>query len=221
MKRLIILGARQHAKVIVAMVKECHGKEIEIVGYLDDNSALFNKKILGYPVLGSIKDITKIVKKLKVNCATIGISNRYMKVREKLYSAIQKLNLEIPKLIHSKAYISKFANVGKGVVINPGVVVNAFAKIGNNCVVYSNSTIEHETILKDNVYIGPGVNFSSNARVGKNTFVGAGAKIVPDIKIGSNVLIGAGSVVVRNVPAGITVAGIPARKIGYSSKSKI
>ncbi len=221
MERLIILGARQHAKVIVAIVKEFYGRKIKIVGYLDDNQELQGKKIMGYPVLGKLSDIRRIIKKYKVTCGIVGISNRYMRLREKIYHNLKTLNLKTPSLIHRRAYVSKFAEIGEGVVINPGVVVNAFAKVGNNVVIYSNATIEHETVLGDNVYIGPGVNFSSNARVGKNTFIGAGAKIIPDIIIGANVIVGAGSVILKNIPDNATVAGVPAKIIGRSLNSKI
>jgi len=49
--------------------------------------------------------------------------------------------------------------------------------------------------------------------VGDNVLLGAGAKILGGIRIGDNVTVGANSVVVDSVEGGITVVGIPARKV--------
>lgn len=52
------------------------------------------------------------------------------------------------------------------------------------------------------------------ATIGDNVFIGTGAKIIGDIHIADNVVIGAGAVVTRDIlEPGITVAGVPARKI--------
>jgi len=220
-KNLVILGARQHAKVLVAIIRECYPQEFRIVGYLDDDPALAESCVLDLPVLGTIEDLEKISQIHNITHVVLGISNRFLKLRHDLFNRVKKLGLALPSLIHKTAFVSPFADIGEGVVLNPGVVVNAFAKIGNNVVVYSNSTIEHETCLGNNVYIGPGVNFTSNTSVGENTFIGAGSKIIPDIKIGSNVIVGAGSVIIADIPEGTTVAGVPAKIINSSRKSKI
>jgi acetyltransferase-like isoleucine patch superfamily enzyme len=44
--------------------------------------------------------------------------------------------------------------------------------------------------------------------------IGANATLLPGIVIGADALVGAGSVVVRDVPAGMIVAGNPARVVG-------
>jgi UDP-perosamine 4-acetyltransferase len=221
MDRLIILGARQHAKVLVSLIEELGAGDLEVVGYLDDDPVLHGTKLLGRPILGGMSDLVSIVRRERINAALVGVSNRFMGVRHRLYGEIKSAGLRLPVLVHPRAWVSRFAEVGEGTVLNPGVVVNAYARVGANCVVYSNSTIEHETRLADNVYIGPGVNFSSNARVGAHTFIGAGSRIIPDIQIGTDVVIGAGSVVLEDVPDHVTYAGIPARKINDRDLTRI
>jgi acetyltransferase-like isoleucine patch superfamily enzyme len=48
----------------------------------------------------------------------------------------------------------------------------------------------------------------------QGVWVGAGAKILKGVCVGSHAIIAAGAVVTRDVPAGMIVAGIPARVIG-------
>ncbi|POF63883.1 maltose acetyltransferase [Novacetimonas maltaceti] len=49
--------------------------------------------------------------------------------------------------------------------------------------------------------------------IGENVWIGAGAIILPGVVIGNDAIIGAGSIVTRDVPAGVTVAGNPARPL--------
>ena len=50
--------------------------------------------------------------------------------------------------------------------------------------------------------------------IGDHVFIGSGAKLIGDIQIADRICIGAGSVVVSSFTApGITIAGVPARKI--------
>ena len=51
-------------------------------------------------------------------------------------------------------------------------------------------------------------------QIGNNVFIGSGAKIIGDIRIADDVAIGAQALVVKSVlEGGITVGGIPAKKI--------
>ena len=53
----------------------------------------------------------------------------------------------------------------------------------------------------------------SEVKIGNNCFIGARTIILPGTTIGDNTIIGAGSVVKGNIPAGVIVAGNPARII--------
>jgi serine O-acetyltransferase len=77
------------------------------------------------------------------------------------------------------------------------IVVNRHAVVGANCRIHPG------------VCIG-GLNGKS-PRLGDNVYIGPGAKIFGAITVGDNVAIGANSVVNRDVPAGVTVAGSPAK----------
>ena len=59
-----------------------------------------------------------------------------------------------------------------------------------------------------------GLEFGRPVIVGANVWIGGSAVIVPGVRIGDDAIIGAGAVVTRDVPAGATVAGNPARRIG-------
>lgn len=82
------------------------------------------------------------------------------------------------------------------------IVVNGNARVGKNC------------RIQEGVTIGATNGDEDAPKIGDNVFIGSGAKIIGNITIADDICIGAGSVVVKDIlERGITVAGVPAKKI--------
>lgn len=125
-------------------------------------------------------------------------------------------------------------SVGRNVVIRSNVTIRHPEKIaiGDNtsineyCHIWGGGgvTIGDDTLIAAHTIITSQTH-DANANVfrnslietpvfiGNNVWIGSGAIIMPGIKIGNGSIIGAGSVVTRNVPAGVVVAGVPAKVI--------
>ena len=97
---------------------------------------------------------------------------------------------------------------GLAIVHYGTIVVSSEAKIGENCRIHAG------------VNIGANGGEKAAATIGDNVYIGPGAKIVGKICIGDNVCIGANAVVTNDVESGITIGGIPARKISNADSSK-
>ncbi|MEX0776996.1 MAG: hypothetical protein WD042_14925 [Phycisphaeraceae bacterium] len=83
-------------------------------------------------------------------------------------------------------------------------------------------TIGSHTVVSQDVYICAGTHDYTKSDlplqrcpigVGHGVWICAGAFIGPNVAIGDNAVVGARAVVVKNVPAGMVVAGNPARII--------
>jgi serine O-acetyltransferase len=97
--------------------------------------------------------------------------------------------------------------IGSGVFIDhgTGVVVGETAVIGSNV-----------SILQEVTLGGTGKERGDrHPKVHDGVLLGAGAKILGNIEVGRGAKVGAGSVVLRSVPPCATVAGVPARVVGW------
>jgi len=126
------------------------------------------------------------------------------------------------------------AVIGKNCVLGQNVFVGGRAVLGNNVRVQNNVSIYDSVILDDDVFCGPSMVFTNvinprshvnrkdeymETRVGRGASIGANATIVCGNSIGAYAFIGAGSVVTKPVPAFALVVGVPARQLGWVSKS--
>lgn len=94
------------------------------------------------------------------------------------------------------------ARLGTGVFLDhaTGIIIGAFAEIGDEVTILQNVTIGRQDAL-------PG----RAPRIGRGVLVSSGAIILGDVAVGAFAKIGAGAVVTTDVPAGCTAIGSPAR----------
>ena len=98
--------------------------------------------------------------------------------------------------------------IGRGIMFDhaTGIVMGETAVIGDNC------SILHGVTLG-----GTGNERGDrHPKIGCGVMIGAGAKILGNITIGNCARVAAGSVVLNDVPPRRTVAGVPAREIGFA-----
>lgn len=200
MKKVIIIGASGHAKVIADIVIK--GGD-ELVGFLDDNAAL-PEKIIGYPYLGIVDKYLDYSE----NCYfIIGIGNN--SIRKKI---AEKISVNWYTAIHPSAQIAIDVQICEGTAIMANVVVNTSASIGKHCIINTGAIVEHDNKLGDYVHISPNATLCGTVSVGNSTHIGAGVTVKNNTTICDNVIVGAGGVVVKDIDEKGIYIGVPAKK---------
>ena len=199
MKKLVIIGAGGHGKVIADIAVKNGYKDIV---FLDDNDDV--NECGGYPVVGKICEADSIDAEF-----VIGIGNAG--VRKRIQESIDEN--KIVTLIHPNAVVADDVAIGSGTVIMAGAVINSGTHIGKGCIINTCSSVDHDCKVGDYVHISVGSHLCGTVVVQDETWIGAGATVSNNVSVCSGCMVGAGTVVFIVIEESGTYVGVPAKLI--------
>ena len=208
-RKLIILGAGAHGKVLADLVEQLPGWEL--CGLLDDSPAKQSGDIFGFPVIGRTDQLRAAAAQKTIDAAAIAFGDNA--TRQRYFELVRKAGIEAATLVHPSAVISPHARLGAGVIVLAGVVVNAGAVIGDNVCLNTGCSVDHDCRVEDHCHLFPNATLTGGVRMCSGATVGANAVVNPNLTIGRDAVVGSGAVVIRNVEQGQVVVGNPARAL--------
>lgn len=205
MKKLVIIGAGGHGKVVADAAAKSGYEEIV---FLDDgNVSLAGKR----SVVGTSKDYEKY---LMDSDFVVAIGNNA--VRERIQNMLAQAGARIATIIHPDAVIGEDVVVGQGTVVMAGVIVNSGSNIGRGVILNTCCSVDHDNKIGDFCHISVGTHLAGTVTVGRRSFIGIGACVINNVEICDDCIIGAGAVVIRDVPESCTAVGNPAKTIKFN-----
>jgi sugar O-acyltransferase (sialic acid O-acetyltransferase NeuD family) len=203
---LLLMAASGLAREAAESASAC-GREV--LGFLDDDLALADGKMGGWPVLGTIDDVHAYEEAALVVCVGRGVGReRVVKrlhdrgIREDRFSTVVDPSVRVPPS----------CRVGVGSVLLGGVVLTSGVVLGRHVVVMPNATLTHDDRLDDYATICAGVALGGNVTIGRGVYLGMNASVRERCTVSEWATVGMGAAVVTDVPAGETWAGVPARR---------
>ena len=133
------------------------------------------------------------------------------------HRALAAAGAAMTTVVHPSAVVSPFATLGDGSVLCALAVINPFARTGAAVILNTGATVDHDCVLGDGVHVSPGAHIGGAVSIGEASWIGIGAAVRQGILIGAGVIVGAGAAVVTDIADGITVVGVPARKLNNES----
>ncbi len=208
MKRLALLGASGHGKVVADAALAGGWDAVEFF----DDAWPQHQSNGPWPVTGDSAALLARLQEFQGVIVSIGDGA----VRWAKHRALQAAGAPLVTVVHPAAVVSPHAELGVGTVVMAGSVVNIDTVVGQADIINTGATVDHDCRLGDAVHICPGAHLSGHVQVGQLSWVGVGAAVKQGMSIGERVVVGAGAVVVKAVPDGLTVAGNPAAPLGAS-----
>lgn len=124
--------------------------------------------------------------------------------------------------------------IGENCSLGQNVMAGPHVSIGSGCKIQNNVALYKGVILEEDVFCGPSCVFTNvltprahierkdefgQTLVKRGATIGANATIVCGNTLGAYSMIAAGAVVTKDVPDYALVAGVPAQRIGWVSRS--
>ncbi len=212
----------QNAHEIIAYIRDAK-KSTPVKAYINGNFEgvnFYDTKVFGGAeskiVLGEWADIEKILIENRDKITDYHLEN------DRRNSAIPTLNLKgINARIEPGSVIRDKAVIGNNAVIMMGASINIGAVVGDGTMIDMNAVLGGRATTGKNCHVGAGAVLagvieppSANPVVLEdNVVVGANAVVLEGVRIGKGSVVAAGAIVTANVPAGVVVAGTPAKII--------
>lgn len=210
MNKVLIWGGKSKARIILKMIEDACPDEIKVMGVFDrtleilpfqSNLRLFSSK----------KGLFSIICKSTHFVCCIGGEFGYL--RYMISKKLEGLGLTALNVISPYAVLDDVEEYGDGLQIMPGAIVHKFCRLGQQCIINTNATVDHECVIGNGVHVMGGASIAGRSTIGDFATIGTNATILPGIIIGKGAYVGAGAVVNKNVKDFDVVAGVPAKSL--------
>ncbi len=194
---VILLGAGGHAKVVLEILLM---NGIAVQGVICPQLAAAQQTHWrGIAVLGADEVLDNLSPDAVLLANGLGMLPNQLR-RMHLFLKMKSAGFHFVQVLHPTAVISDTAQLGEGVHVFAGAVIQADSVVADNVIVNTRAVVEHDAVIGAHSHIAPGAVICGHAQVGCEVFVGAGATVIQSISIGNQAVIGAGAVVVRHMP---------------------
>jgi sugar O-acyltransferase (sialic acid O-acetyltransferase NeuD family) len=209
-KKILLFGGGNQVHYTIDIIEK--ENKYEIAGIIDSVHSIGADRY-GYKVLGRQDDLINIVEEYKIDAGVITIGDNWS--RSFVYNAIieQMPSFEFVNAIHPSVIMGKNVELGFGIVMMAGVIINPLAKIGNFTFFATGCQVEHDCIIEDYASVSAGSVMGGYVTIGKFSAITLGVTILDRLKIGKNSVIGSGSLVLKDIPDNVLAHGNPINKI--------
>ncbi|MEA2538576.1 MAG: hypothetical protein QOF11_2810 [Chloroflexota bacterium] len=174
-----------------------HDSEYEVVAFTVGASFITDTSINGLPVVSAEVVRSEYPPGTYKMFVAMGYG-RVNKEREQRYGEAKVMGYELISYVSSKATIWPGVAIGENCFIMEGNIIQPFAKIGNDVVMWSACHVGHETVIKDHCFLSAHSVVSGNVTIEPNCFLGVNCTIRNAITLGRESVIGAGAVITKD-----------------------
>jgi sugar O-acyltransferase (sialic acid O-acetyltransferase NeuD family) len=209
-KNIVLFGGGLHANVCIDIFeKEAKTNIVGIIDSIADAGSI----MFGYPVIGKQENIIELISQYDIHAGFISIGDNYARkyVRDSITDLVP--DFKFVNAIHPSVSIGRNVNLGNGVALMAGVIVNPDSVIGDFCILNTGAQLEHNCYMGEFSHLSAGSITGGKVQIGKFSAITLGVTIIDRVNIGENTVVGSGAVVLKDLPANVLAYGNPATVI--------
>jgi len=171
-----------------------------VVAFTLDREYITDETFCGLPVI----PFDELPKRFPPELFQLFIALGYSKInqiRKEKYMAAKALGYTLASYISSHATVLNQGRIGDNCFIFEDNTIQPFVTIGNNVTLWSGNHIGHHSTIHDHVFIASHVVISGNVIIGEQCFLGVNATLRDRINVGERCVIGAGVLLLADAAA--------------------
>jgi len=214
MSDIVIFGAGQIAEVAKVYI-DAH-PEHRIVGFTVDAQYATADSFHGLPLV-PWEDLESVFPPGQIELLGPLSYRRLNEFRRDRYLEGKARNYRFASFIHPNSHIYT-TDIGENCFILEANVIQPFAKIGNDVIMWSGNHIGHHSIIGDHCFLASHVGIAGATRIGDGCFLGGKVGIKEGLTIGPACLLSFGVIVTKDLPPGsVVLRGIEDRVAPFPS----
>lgn len=202
MRKLLLYGPGDLGKQAAYLIQTHFAKKFKVLGFVADHLAKETEVYKGLQVIGSFQEIINSgdFKPSKVDML-VTVGYLHMDERKRVIKAVVKAGYQMPNIISPFSVIEKNVEMGRGIIIDAGVIIDKNSKIGDCIFMNPGVCIAHDCEIGEGAIFGPRTVLGGFTKIGGYSFMGINCTIINNIKIGDFVFINAASLVTKDIPS--------------------
>ena len=217
-KPLVIFGAGDLAQL--AHYYFSNDSEFEVVGFTLDAGYITTDKICGLPVV----PFEQVSEHFPPAAYDLFVALGYSKlnqIRKEKYLAAKALGYRLVSYVSSRATVLNDFKIGDNCFVLEDNTLQPFTTIGNNVTLWSGNHIGHHSTVRDHCFIASHVVISGGVTIEESCFLGVNATVRDRVTIGAKCVIGAGALILADAePEGVYIGEVTERSKVPSTRLK-
>jgi len=216
-KPLVIFGSGDIAQLAHYYFRT--DSNYEVVAFTVDSAYMTEADFCGLPVVSFEEGAQKYNPAEHELFVALSYS-KLNAVRKEKYLAARELGYRLASFVSSRATVLNDGRIGDNCFILEDSTIQPFVTIGNNVTLWSGNHIGHHSTVRDHCFIAPHVAVSGGVEIGEQCFIGVNATLRDHIKVGERCVIGAGALLLADAePEGVYIgtaterAKVPSTKL--------
>jgi len=216
MANVIIFGVQDFAQLARFYLR--HDSEHEVIAFSVNQQYLpMEKTFDGLPVV-AFESVEKTYSPSEFRFFAPMSPKGMNKLRETVYNQIKEKGYELISYLSSKATVFPDVKIGDNCFILENNTIQPFTSIGNNVVLWSGNHIGHHSVIGDHVSFTSHVVLSGHCVVESHAFFGVNATIRDNVRIAKGTLVAMSASITKDTEPWGVYKGNPAKKDAVSSR---
>jgi len=192
--KVVVFGTGSFAQLVHFYLS--HDSDHEVAAFTVNETHMAQRELLGLPVL----PFETVEKEFPPESFQMYVAVGYKKVnrvRASIYAQAKEKGYGLISYVSSKCTHWGDTKIGDNCFIFEDNTIQPYVTIGNDVVIWSGNHIGHHSVIHDHCFITSHVVVSGHVEVGPYSFLGVNATIRDSIKIGEACVLGAGALIMK------------------------